>query len=81
MHAQEYMDAKLGKVEPNGATVEITDTGNGFYYRYQNNPAVLVTDNGVFGDKNMNIEDLKNQAYFILSIMNEHGYVSGFEKE
>jgi len=81
IHADEYVRERMGKVEPNPATVEENTSGGGFYYKYLNGPTILVTNNGVYASTDVSRTEAENQAYFILSIMSSEGYVSGFEKQ
>lgn len=56
------------------------DRNDVLFYQYRDRPVVMVTQNGAYTEHKTNA-DAKKQAYFILSKLDEYGYVGGWKKQ
>jgi len=64
---------------PSGARYEMVGNGN-MLYQYRNRAKILVTPNGPYARPDNSKQSAEKQAYFVLSIMDEHGLVAGWRK-
>ena len=53
---------------------------DGLYWRYAGKPPVIIREDGIFAPKDSNVNEAERQAYFALSILDDKGMVSGFQK-
>lgn len=53
---------------------------DGLWWRFEDKPEVLVTEEKVYAHKGDSIRDAEHQSYFALSWLDEKGYVTGFDK-
>jgi len=65
---------------PTGAEYRMVDDGM-LWYQYRDRPEVLVTQNGPYAKPDNQKESAEKQAYFVMSIMDEYGLVSGWKRK
>lgn len=53
---------------------------DGLLWSYTGKPPVILREGGVFAPKDSNVNEAERQAYFALSILDDKGMVSGFQK-
>lgn len=64
---------------PPNAGYEMVD-GNVARYQYGNRVPIVVTANGPYSRPTVSKKDAEKQAYFAMSILDEHGLVSGWRR-
>lgn len=65
---------------PTGVRLSIVDDGI-LEYQYNDEPRVIITEDGTFVDKDTQRKEGEQQAYFALSVLASEGYVGRFTKQ
>ncbi len=60
---------------------EVVDHGDRVFYKYEGKPPVMITEDGVHKHNDAPARESGIQAFFVLSMLDEHGMVSRFRKD
>lgn len=62
-------------------TAVVRYTPSGILYRYHSSEPVLIKDDGVYRMESSNRKECEEQAYYVMSILADKGFVTGFTKK